>query len=45
VAPGSYRGQTVLPVCASEAMTWAAPVLPEGEQERGEVQFRFVTRR
>lgn len=45
VAPGSYRGQAVLPVCASEAMTWAATVLPEGVQERGEVQFRFVTRR
>ena len=45
VAPGSYRGQTVLPVCASEAMTWAATVLPEGDQDRGEVQFRFVTRR
>nr|WP_296748633.1 hypothetical protein [Thioalkalivibrio sp.] len=45
VAPGRYRGQTVLPVCASEAMTWAATVLPEGDQERGEVQFRFVTRR
>ncbi|MCA1790797.1 MAG: hypothetical protein LC667_13340 [Thioalkalivibrio sp.] len=45
VAPGSYRGQTVLPVCASEAMTWAATVLPEGEQERTTVQFRFLTRR
>ena len=45
VGPGSYRGETVLPVCASEAMTWAATVLPEGEQDRGEVQFRFLTRR
>lgn len=45
VGPGSYRGEAVLPVCASEAMTWAATVLPEGETERGQVQFRFVTRR
>ncbi|MFO8005018.1 hypothetical protein [Thioalkalivibrio sp.] len=45
VGPGSYRGQTVLPVCASEAMTWAATVLPDGAQDRGEVQFRFLTRR
>ncbi len=45
VNPGSYRGEAVLPVCASEAMTWAATVLPEGDAERGQVQFRFVTRR
>lgn len=45
VGPGRYRGEAVLPVCASEAMTWAATVLPEGDAERGEVQFRFVTRR
>lgn len=45
VAPGSYRGEVVLPVCASERMTWAATLLPEGDFERGEVQFRFVTRR
>ncbi len=45
VAPGSYRGEAVLPVCASESMTWAATLLPEGAAERGQVQFRFVTRR
>lgn len=45
VGPGSYRGEAVLPVCASESMTWAATLLPEGEAERGQVQFRFVTRR
>jgi len=45
VEPGRYQGEAVLPVCASEAMTWAATVLPEGEAEPGQVQFRFVTRR
>jgi hypothetical protein len=45
VGPGSYRGEAVLPVCASEAMTWAATVLPEGDAEQGQAQFRFVTRR
>lgn len=45
VGPGRYRGEVVLPVCASERMTWAATLLPEGDVERGEVQFRFVTRR
>jgi hypothetical protein len=45
VGPGSYQGEAVLPVCASEAMTWAATVLPEGDAEQGQVQFRFVTRR
>lgn len=45
VEPGRYSGEAVLPVCASEAMTWAVTVLPEGDAERGQVQFRFVTRR
>lgn len=45
VAPGSYRGEAMLPVCASESMTWAATLLPEGAAEQGQVQFRFVTRR
>lgn len=42
---GVYRGDVLLPVCASEAMTWSATVLPEGDAERAEFQFQFVSRR
>lgn len=42
---GVYRGDLLLPVCASEAMTWSATVLPEGDTERAEFQFQLVSRR
>jgi hypothetical protein len=47
VGPGRYRGEAVLPVCSSgQAMTWAATLLPaDGQEARGEAQFRFVARR
>jgi hypothetical protein len=45
VGPGAYRGEVTLPVCASERMTWAATVLPEGRTDLAEFQFRFVSRR
>ena len=45
VAPGQFRGEIVVPVCVSESMTWAATLLPEGDEARSEVQFHFVTRR
>jgi hypothetical protein len=45
VSSGTYRGELILPACTSHSMTWAATVLPEGDPERAEVQFRFVVRR
>lgn len=45
VGPGAYAGTTTLPICTTEAMTWAATVLPEGNGEAARVQYRFVTAR
>ncbi|WP_018936393.1 hypothetical protein [Thioalkalivibrio sp. ALJ24] len=45
VGPGEYAGTTTLPICTTEAMTWAATVLPEGDGDAARVQYRFVTAR
>ncbi|WP_017942969.1 MULTISPECIES: hypothetical protein [unclassified Thioalkalivibrio] len=42
---GRYTGETTLPICTTEAMTWAATVMPAGDPDAARVQFRFVTRR
>ncbi|WP_018875915.1 MULTISPECIES: hypothetical protein [unclassified Thioalkalivibrio] len=42
---GRYVGETTLPICTTEAMTWAATVMPAGDADAARVQFRFVTRR
>ncbi|AGA35369.1 hypothetical protein TVNIR_3741 [Thioalkalivibrio nitratireducens DSM 14787] len=44
IAPGHYRGEAVLPACTGERMTWAVTVLPEGDPDRAEARFHFVTR-
>lgn len=45
VGDGHYLGETTLPICTTEAMTWAATVMPAGDPDAARVQFRFVTRR
>ncbi len=45
VGPGEYAGTTTLPICTTEAMTWAITVLPEGDGDAAQVQYRLVTRR
>ncbi|MGM0553361.1 MAG: hypothetical protein ACQETK_06115 [Pseudomonadota bacterium] len=45
VGDGRFEGETTLPVCTTEAMTWAATVMPADRPGAARVQFRFVTRR
>lgn len=45
VGDGRYTGETTLPICTTESMTWAATVMPAGDPDGARVQFRFVTRR
>ena len=42
---GRFEGETTLPICTTEAMTWAATVMPADQPDAARVQFRFVTRR
>ena len=45
VVPGIYRGETLLPTCVLERMTWRAQILLDGNDGRGIASVDFDTTR
>jgi hypothetical protein len=45
VAPGTYRGEGLLPTCVLDRMTWRAQVLLDGRDGRAIAAFDFDTTR